>query len=52
MLLADLQNQLPLEYPLEELSWISEFRQGIIDPIIPDKGRDASTVYNKSSKRM
>ena len=37
MVLADPQNQLPLEYPLEEPSWIPEFREGIIDPIIPDK---------------
>ena len=37
MMLADPQNQLPLEYPLEEPSWIPEFREGIIDPIIPDK---------------
>jgi L-alanine-DL-glutamate epimerase-like enolase superfamily enzyme len=37
MVLADPQNQLPLEYPLEEPSWIPEFRDGIIDPIIPDK---------------
>ena len=37
MVLADPQNQLPLEYPLEEPSWIPEFREGIIDPILPDK---------------
>jgi L-alanine-DL-glutamate epimerase-like enolase superfamily enzyme len=37
MVLADPQNELPLEYPLEEPSWIPEFREGIIDPIIPDK---------------
>jgi D-galactarolactone cycloisomerase len=36
MMLADNNNQLPLEYPLEEPSWIPEFREGIIDPIIPD----------------
>jgi L-alanine-DL-glutamate epimerase-like enolase superfamily enzyme len=36
MVLADKNNQLPLEYPLEEPSWIPEFRKGIIDPIIPD----------------
>ena len=36
MVLADKNNQLPLEYPLEEPSWIPEFREGIIDPIIPD----------------
>jgi L-alanine-DL-glutamate epimerase-like enolase superfamily enzyme len=37
MVLADPQNELPLEYPLERPSWIPEFREGIIDPIIPDK---------------
>lgn len=37
MLLADPQNQLPLEYPLEEPSWIPEFREGIIDPALSDK---------------
>lgn len=37
MVLADKANNLPLEYPLEEPSWIPEFREGIIDPIIPDK---------------
>ena len=37
MVLADPNNQLPLEYPLEEPSWIPEFRDSIIDPIIPDK---------------
>lgn len=36
MVLADNSNQLPLEYPLEEPSWIPEFREGIIDPILPD----------------
>jgi L-alanine-DL-glutamate epimerase-like enolase superfamily enzyme len=36
MVLADKNNQLPLEYPLEEPSWIPEFREGIIDPVIPD----------------
>jgi len=36
MVLADKNNRLPLEYPLEEPSWIPEFREGIIDPIIPD----------------
>lgn len=34
--LADPDDSLPLEYPLEEPSWIPEFREGIIDPIIPD----------------
>ena len=37
MVLADPQNQLPLEYPLEEPSWVPQFREGIIDPIIPDQ---------------
>jgi L-alanine-DL-glutamate epimerase-like enolase superfamily enzyme len=36
MVLADKHNKLPLEYPLEEPSWIPEFRDGIISPIIPD----------------
>jgi D-galactarolactone cycloisomerase len=36
MLLADRGNCLPLEYPLEEPSWVPEFREGIIEPIIPD----------------
>jgi len=37
MVLADAANKLPLEYPLEEPSWVPEFREGIIEPIIPDK---------------
>ena len=37
MVLADNKNKKPLEYPLEEPSWIPEFREGIIDPVIPDK---------------
>jgi len=37
MVLADTENDLPLEYPLEEPSWVPEFREGIIEPIIPDK---------------
>lgn len=37
MVLADRDNRLPLEYPLEKPSWIPEFREGIIEPIIPDK---------------
>jgi len=37
MVLADRGNKLPLEYPFEPPSWIPEFRDGIIDPIIPDK---------------
>ena len=36
MVLADKGNSLPLEYPLEEPSWIPEFREGIIAPIIPN----------------
>jgi len=36
MVLADKENDLPLEYPLEEPSWVPEFREGIIEPIIPD----------------
>jgi len=35
--LADPDDSLPLEYPLEEPSWIPEFREGIIEPIIPDR---------------
>ena len=37
LVLADNENALPLEYPLEEPSWIPELREGIIDPILPDK---------------
>lgn len=37
MVLADSQNTLPLEYPLEEPSWIPEFREGVIAPILPDE---------------
>jgi L-alanine-DL-glutamate epimerase-like enolase superfamily enzyme len=37
MVLADKGNNHPLEYPLEEPSWVPEFREGIIEPIIPDK---------------
>ncbi len=36
MVLIDNENSLPLEYPLEEPSWVPEFREGIIDPVIPD----------------
>jgi len=36
MVLSDSSNDLPLEYPLEEPSWVPEFREGIIDPILPD----------------
>ena len=37
MVLADKGNKHPLEYPLEEPSWVPEFREGIIESIIPDK---------------
>jgi hypothetical protein len=37
MVLADKGNTHPLEYPLEEPSWVPEYRDGIIAPIIPDK---------------
>jgi len=37
MALADRKNSHPLEYPLEEPSWIPEFREGIIDRILPNK---------------
>ena len=37
MMLADPANHMPLEYPLEEPSWTPEFREGIIDPVTPDK---------------
>lgn len=37
MALADLNGAHPLEYPLEEPSWVPEFREGIIDPVIPDR---------------
>lgn len=36
LVLADRDNSLPLEYPFEPPSWIPEFREGIIDPVIPD----------------
>jgi len=36
MALADPEGTHPLEYPLEEPSWVPEFREGIIDPVIPD----------------
>jgi L-alanine-DL-glutamate epimerase-like enolase superfamily enzyme len=35
MALADNEGTLPLEYPLEEPSWVPEFREGVIEPIIP-----------------
>ncbi len=37
MVLIDNDNSLPIEYPLEEPSWVPEFREGIIDPILPDR---------------
>ena len=36
MVLSDPENNLPLEYPLEEPSWVPQWREGIIDPILPD----------------
>jgi L-alanine-DL-glutamate epimerase-like enolase superfamily enzyme len=36
LMLSDPENYLPLEYPMEEPSWIPEFREGIIDPIMTD----------------
>jgi len=35
--LADRGNMLPLEYPLEEPSWVPAQREGIVAPILPDK---------------
>ena len=37
MVLADRGNSLPLEYPIEEPSWVPAQREGIIAPILPDK---------------
>jgi len=37
MVLADRENTLPLEYPLEEPAWAPEQREGIIPPILPNK---------------
>ncbi len=37
LVLADNKNTLPLEYPFEPPSWVPEFREGIIDPILPDR---------------
>jgi hypothetical protein len=37
MVLADRENRLPLEYPLEEPSWVPEFREGIIEPVVPNR---------------
>lgn len=36
LVLADNRNRLPLEYPLEEPSWVPEFREGIVAPVMPD----------------
>ncbi len=36
LVLADKDNAKPLEFPLEEPSWIPEQREGIINPILPD----------------
>jgi D-galactarolactone cycloisomerase len=38
LVLADRDNRLPLEYPLEEPSWVPEYREGIIAPIVPRDG--------------
>ena len=37
MALADMESGLPLEYPLEEPSWVPEVREGIIAPVLPDR---------------
>jgi L-alanine-DL-glutamate epimerase-like enolase superfamily enzyme len=37
LVLADRDNDLPLEYPLEPPSWIPQYREGIIMPIQPDE---------------
>ncbi|HUW62370.1 MAG TPA: mandelate racemase/muconate lactonizing enzyme family protein [Candidatus Bathyarchaeia archaeon] len=37
MVLADRGNTLPLEYPIEEPSWVPAEREGILAPILPDK---------------
>ena len=37
LVLADTGNDMPLEYPLEDPSWVPETREGIIAPIVPDK---------------
>ncbi|MFH1981328.1 MAG: mandelate racemase/muconate lactonizing enzyme family protein [Pseudomonadota bacterium] len=36
LVLSDPENTLPLEYPLEEPSWVPEQREGVIAPILPD----------------
>jgi D-galactarolactone cycloisomerase len=37
LVLSDNDNTRPIEYPLEEPSWVPEFREGIINPILPDR---------------
>ncbi len=37
LILADRVNNLPLEYPFEPPSWIPQYRDGIIEPILPDE---------------
>ncbi len=37
MALVDMKSNLPLEYPLEEPSWVPQYREGIIEPIVPDR---------------
>ena len=37
LVLSDNGNDLPLEYPLEEPSWVPEFREGIIEPVTLDE---------------
>lgn len=37
MALVEMKSNLPLEYPLEEPSWIPQYREGIIEPIVPDR---------------
>ncbi|KAB2932390.1 MAG: mandelate racemase/muconate lactonizing enzyme family protein [Leptonema illini] len=38
MVLSDPDNTLPLEYPFEPPSWVPQYRDGIIAPILPEKG--------------
>ena len=52
MALADRKNSHPLEYPLEEPSWIPELREGIIDPILPNAERNASRPFRKPGSRF
>jgi len=37
MALVDMKSNLPLEYPLEEPSWVPQYREGIIESIVPDR---------------